>query len=235
MSVFKFKKFDVAQDGCAQKVGTDSMVLGAFLEYKNPKNIVDIGTGNGTLALMAAQKFGQSNIIGVEIEQECAAVAQYNFNNSIFRSRLKVVNQDINDYVFSEQCDLIISNPPFFENAMLSDQEERSTARHQSKLKLIDLIDIASNNLTFRGELWLIVPNDISENLIKSSLNKVFPITKRIKVFGKPGNHKRDILVFTRTNQDMLCDELDFTIRNSDGQYTDEYKIKTIDFHHALL
>lgn len=235
MSVFKFKKFDIEQQGCAQKVGTDSMVLGAFAEYKDPERILDIGTGNGVIALMMAQKFRNAEITGIEIQKECAELAQFNFDNSRFKDRVCVLNADVNNCVFTKKFDLIISNPPFFENATESSRIERTTARHQTTLNLFQLMYFAKNNLNAQGAIWLIVPQESTKKLMNYSNESGLVLTKRIKVLGKPTHHKRDILVFVKTNIVSSCTSRSFAIRDSEGNYTEEYKTKTIDFHHSRL
>lgn len=235
MSIFKFKKFDIEQDGCAQKVGTDSMVLGAFVDHIKPKTILDIGTGNGILALMMAQKFENALITAVEIQEECAEVAQSNFRNSRFKNRLDTINADVNDFEASENFDLIVSNPPFFKNATPSSKIERTMARHQSSLNLEQLLRFAINNLSFNGAIWLVLPEERSLEIIDKATGSGLKLSRRIRVFGKPSVHKRDILVFVKTGNSINPVLETFTIRTSNGAYTDEYKSKTIEFHHSRL
>lgn len=235
MSIFKFKKFDIEQDGCAQKVGTDSMVLGAHVVHDNPKRILDVGTGNGILALMMAQKFDKSEITGVEIQKACFIVAQSNFQQSIFYNRLHALNSDFVHTAFSDKFDLIISNPPFFEKSMESASNERTISRHQSTLKIDDLIAIAATNLNVNGALWLVVPNENSRKLVVKSKESGLKLSRKINVFGKPLLHKRDILVFVKTTKDLKVSEENFTIRSINDSYTQEYKAKTRDFHYAAL
>jgi tRNA1Val (adenine37-N6)-methyltransferase len=69
MSLFKFKEFTVAQDRCAQKIGTDGVLLGAWVTpHQEPRTILDIGSGTGVISLMLAQRFANSNIEALEIE-----------------------------------------------------------------------------------------------------------------------------------------------------------------------
>ena len=235
MSVFRFKEFDIEQQGCAQKVGTDSMVLGAFVEYNDPNRILDIGTGNGVLALMMAQKFRNAEITGVEIQKGCAELAQYNFKNSQFKNRVHVLNADVNKCEFTKKFDLIISNPPFFENAMESYRIERTTARHQTSLNLFQLMNFAKNNLNPQGAIWFIVPHESTKKLMDYANECDLMITQKIEIFGRTSHHKRDILVFVKINNTSSCNSQSFTIRDSEGNYTEEYKAKTIDFHHSRL
>jgi tRNA1Val (adenine37-N6)-methyltransferase len=235
MSVFKFKKFNIEQEGCAQKVGTDSMVLGSFVDSHNPSKILDIGTGNGALALMMAQKFKNAFVTGVEIQESCCSTAQINFSNSPFKDRLRLLNADINDCQYFEEFDLIISNPPFFSNDMVSSSHSRTIARHQSTLTLLDLLRIAADSMCVNGEMWIIVPKESSEDLIDKSVSYGLKLSRIINVFGKPTFHKRDILVFVKTSESISPVKEGFTIRDSQGQYSEDYKAKTILFHHTRL
>lgn len=236
MSLFKFKEFDIEQSGCAQKVGTDSMVLGAFVDHINPDRILDIGTGNGVLALMMAQKFENAFITGVEIQEGCAEDALTNFKNSQFNRRLEVVNEDINSFQVSDEFDLIVSNPPFFINATPSARIERNVARHQSSLNVKQILDFASDSLSLNGALWLVLPVE-SYSVIKEELNgNGLVLSQRIKVFGKPKVHKRDILVLKKTDHSSVAPVVEsFIIRSLEGEYTEEYKLKTFDFHYSQL
>ena len=61
---FQFKQFFVQHDQCAMKVGTDGVLLGAWAgELQSYRNILDIGTGSGLVALMLAQRYENAQII----------------------------------------------------------------------------------------------------------------------------------------------------------------------------
>jgi tRNA1Val (adenine37-N6)-methyltransferase len=87
MDIFKFKQFDVNQSGCAMKINTDGVLLGALAEANNPQSIVDIGTGTGVIALMLAQRFAVAHIDAVEIDEDAAETASGNFEHSPFQYR----------------------------------------------------------------------------------------------------------------------------------------------------
>ncbi len=155
--MFRFKQFSVDQSNCAMKINTDGVLLGALVEMNNPKSILDIGTGTGVIALMLAQKYNNAVIDAVEIDKDASETAQHNFNNSIFKKQLRVYQTNIKLFFKADppkKYDLIISNPPFYINSLLSPAEKKSLAKHadllffetllQNRLYCIKLIKIKS-------------------------------------------------------------------------------------------
>jgi len=89
MSIFKFKEFEVAQDRCAQKIGTDGVLLGAWASTdKHPHSILDVGTGTGVIALMLAQRFHNAQVEAIELDENAYEQAATNFENSPWGDRL---------------------------------------------------------------------------------------------------------------------------------------------------
>ncbi len=129
-SVFRFKQFEVDQSGCAMKINTDGVLLAALAESISPKEILDIGTGTGVMALMLAQRFPEANIEAVEIDEFASATAHKNFLNSPFSERLAVKNVSIEQFQSQHSYDLIISNPPFFVGDLKNVNEKKGMARH---------------------------------------------------------------------------------------------------------
>ena len=79
---FQFKQFRIIQEKSAMKVNTDGVILGAWVSLNNKeKNILDIGTGTGIIALMLAQR-SRAYITAIEIEKEAAMEAETNFASS---------------------------------------------------------------------------------------------------------------------------------------------------------
>ena len=118
--MFNFKQFSVSQENCPLKINTDGVLLAALANITGKKNIIDIGTGTGVIALMLAQRNPIGIIDAVEIDAEATKTAELNFNNSSFKNRLKAFNQSFEDYFKdnpNKYYDKIVSNPPFFINA----------------------------------------------------------------------------------------------------------------------
>lgn len=234
MSIFKFKFFDVQQIGATQKVGTDAMLLGALVQFDFPDSILDVGTGNGVIALMCAQKFKNAEVFGLDIDKASVEVATKNFINSPFASRLAALKENFLEYRPDFKFDLIVSNPPYFNTKMLSNDSKRNLARHEGSMPLKSLINHAQSLLNERGELWMIIPKERADELVSNPNELNLALKQRIKIFGKPGSHVRDILVFSISDvPEPIITQL--AVRDMDANYTDEYIELTKEFHYNKL
>ncbi|MEJ7558028.1 MAG: methyltransferase [Pedobacter sp.] len=160
-NLFKFKEFQVDQQGCAMRINTDGVILGAISEFPSSASLfraLDIGTGTGVIAMMLAQRFKTAIIDAVEIDNSAAKAAGVNFLNSTFADRVAVVSGDIASYQSSVSYDLIVSNPPFFTNDLKSLESRKSLARHAADSFFEVLVSKSSKLLSVNGLLWLILP-----------------------------------------------------------------------------
>ena len=164
--VFRFKQFSVRNDKSAMKVGTDGVLLGAWADVKAANSVLDIGTGTGLVALMMAQRCN-ANIDAIEIDADAFAEATLNFNESPWAERMKVIHDDF--ITFSKDCDLrydvIVSNPPYFIDSLVCQEEKRKNARHTSSLSYENLIECAVKLLNDNGFICLITPSDVENHL----------------------------------------------------------------------
>lgn len=232
-NVFQFKQFNIEQDRCAMKVGTDGVLLGAWTPLiNNPYNILDIGTGTGLIALMLAQRSNAEQIDAIEIDDNAYEQATENFENSPWNDRLYCYHAGLDEFVeeVEEEFDLIVSNPPFYKDEYKSDNEQRDIARFEDSLPFEELIEAADFFLSENGIFALIVPFKEEQVIIDLCLEKkLFPL-KITRVKGTPTSEiKRSLLAFSRIEQPALVDEL--TIEISRHQYTPEYIELTKEFY----
>ena len=227
MKPFQFKNFTVNQSSKVFRVGTDGVLLGASATVKDAQNILEIGTGTGLIALMIAQRNPDANITALDINEEAVAIASENFRNSPFSNRLKAVLRDFKIHKTDEKFDLIVSNPPYFEE---NPSEKDVLARQQTELSFVDLIQNASQHLTANGILSVIIPFTSGvdfEQICRE--NNLFP-TKTITVFGiKNSTPKRLILEFGLNEGEII--ETEFVIEKSPRKYSENYLELTKDFH----
>jgi len=160
---FKFKAFTVHQEHCAMKVCTDACVQGAFtaqyLEdtYLVPAYILDIGAGTGLLSLMLAQKTA-ALITAIELDLPAYTQAQENFIASPWADRLQITSADIREWESGRCFDFIITNPPFYEAALKSNNHQRNQAMHATTLNYRELLLAIQRHLMPTGKFSVLLP-----------------------------------------------------------------------------
>lgn len=175
--MFHFKQFSVDQTNCAMKINTDGVLLGATASAENPKTILDIGTGTGVIALMLAQRFPNAAIDAVEIDPTSAKTAEQNFINSKYAGQLTLYETDIAEFWLQkqyQQYDLIVSNPPFYLDTLISPKENKTLAKHAVPQFFENLLKTVPDFLTTNGSLWIILPVKTALLVKELAQNQIF-------------------------------------------------------------
>lgn len=183
------------------RICTDAVLFGAMAPVNPGDRVLDIGTGTGVLALMATQ-LGAAKVTAVELTQEAFQEADINFNNSPWVDRLEAVHQDIQSFALTanRQYDLIISNPPFFENHLKTVDTLRNSARHTDQLPFADLIGIAEQLLSPQGLFYLLLPAHAVAKFSAQALAAGFYLINQTDFRGYTHNEaKVSALTFSRT------------------------------------
>ena len=209
--MFHFKQFDVEDSACAMKVGTDGVLLGGWAEplfqrsgLSAQRSFLDIGTGSGLIALMLAQRFPNAHILGIDIDEASARQAAENFAASPWANRLEAKHISIQDLSaqrsFSDSglYQLIVSNPPYFRDALKCPEASRKQARHTDSLSYDELLRCAAKLLAPDGVLALILPAEAEQDILTlAAANGLYPhrITRLHTTPSKPA--KRILIDFT--------------------------------------
>lgn len=234
MSTFNFKQFSVQQDRCAMKIGTDSVLLGAWCPIdNNPFSVLDIGSGTGILSLMLAQRSHAEQIDALEIDEDAYEQCVENFENSPWSDRLFCFHAGLDEFVEEpeDEYDIIISNPPFYSEDYKTDNSQRDLARFQDAMPFEELVEAADLLLSENGIFAVIIPFKEEEHFIDLCAEvELFPV----KVTRIKGSHTtpivRSMLAFKRYELSVLtADELIIEINRH--EYTDDYINLTKDFY----
>jgi tRNA1Val (adenine37-N6)-methyltransferase len=228
---FEFKQFTVKQDKTTMKVGIDSVLLGSWIKVNGTeKNVLDIGSGTGLLALMMAQRIPDANIIACEIDELACEQARENILSSKWNERITVVNSDIKAYTQSAKYfDLIICNPPYFEKSLKSQNNKKNITRHDDSLSFADLIDCVHRLLHQNGRFVLILPEVRVARIIETANEKsLFPV-RRLNV--KPNESKQINRVILELSYKFTPLETNILILRNENGYSDDYKSITKDFY----
>lgn len=242
-SWFRFKHFTIEQSGAAMKVGTDGVLLGAWLRVERPfMRYLDIGTGTGLIALMAAQRVSDLGNIenvcidAVEADVEAATQAQANVAVSLWADIITVHAVSLQRFAERAEAaylyDHIFSNPPWFVGDLESPCEKRTAARHTSQLTYGELLECTCRMLKKGGVLSVIMPVANGGMFESEAIKYDMVLSRRTMVRTTPeSTPKRVLMEFTRVCASAVIED-ELTIETSQaGCYTEQYRNLTRDFY----
>ena len=239
MSGFRCKEFFVSHDRCAMKVGTDSLVLGAWVTLPQVGSALDIGAGSGILSLMLAQRMQKSGlnpeIYAVELDQDAALQAQDNVAASRWAAQIQVIQADILTYAATDNqpehgFELIISNPPYFQQSLAASDPKRHQARHTDSLSFIDLAFVAKKLATADAHFCLVLPADTDFISVAEQAGWTLQRCCLVKTAAHKAA-KLQLLEFSARAVTSQTEQRELLIQQSPGQYSDDYRKLLADFY----
>ncbi|RLD64185.1 MAG: tRNA (adenine-N(6)-)-methyltransferase [Bacteroidetes bacterium] len=232
---FKFKQFTINQNNCAMKVGTDGVLIGAWVDCEGSTKILDIGAGTGLISLMMAQR-SKAVIDAIEIDNNSFFQAKENILNSDWENRINIFNISFQNFQKNKSniYDLIVTNPPYFINSLKANTPERTNARHNNLLTHSELLSGVDCLLTKEGVFCLILPYEQTQNFIKLANNYGLYCNKILKV--KPTLNKEPKRALIELRREKIKYEENVLIIEKDKRhdYTKEYKELTKDYYLAF-
>lgn len=217
------------------KVGTDGVLLGAWGCVEG-KRILDIGTGTGLIALMAAQRNPEAEVLGIDIDEAAILQARENVAESPFSNRVSCLLCDLMAFqIDNSSCfDAILCNPPFFTEDTLPDNKSRALARNNKSLPFELLIPKVASLLANDGTFSLIIPSQLATELVGLCLNEGLHLVRRCQIrttMKKPPRRTLMIFSFECNPQtaDLRQDEL--ILMAEDGTRSQAYQELTKDFY----
>ena len=248
MSEFRFKQFSVRNTDSALKVGTDAVLLGSLMTvHPGERRLLDIGTGTGVVALMAAQRLAgstidasaaqrlvgsaidataedgvESRIIGIEIDGPSAEEARLNFEGSPWAGMLEARHCSLQDFRSPGEFDLIFSNPPYFDESLRNPDARESRARHTESLSYREVLAFAGEKLAPGGLVAMILPAESETAVRRCAAGFDLNLSRIVRIrttLRKPP--RRVVVEFSRLRGQIREEEL--TMQNQDG-FTEEYR-----------
>lgn len=209
------------------KVCTDACLFGAYTanllakENSTVENLLDIGTGTGLLSLMLAQKT-TIPIDAVEIDNRAYRQAAGNFRHSPWKDKLAVFNTDIKAFSPEKKYDCIISNPPFFEGDLKSEDSNKNAAKHDSTLTLQELLDRVKDLLSDKGIFAVLLPSKRVKQFIEEAEKNGLYLFHRAMVKQTPLHSQfRGMLYFSR--QQSISTKKEIAIKDEMGDYSPKF------------
>ncbi len=228
---FRFKNFSVSHRRSSMKVGTDGVLLGAWVSVDRVTSILDVGTGTGLIALMLAQRTPSFvRIDAVEINSNASQDAQENFDRSPWKNRLNLFHTPIQKFVKDGKYDLIVSNPPYFVNSFKPTDKSRETARHSESLLYDDLLLTISRYLQPLGRVALILPSVEAKLFTTKSIYYNLHCNRMCEFSTRDHkNPERILLEFSFQKQPISLNKL--CLYKSGDEWTNEYHDLVKDFY----
>lgn len=235
---FQFQQFRINQADCAQKVSTDACLLGAAADLSGASRMLDLGTGTGLLALMAAQRAPAATIEAIEIDPAAAAQAARNVAVSPWANRVVVYPLSLAAYAATGpgQLSHIICNPPFFRRSLAPPDAARATARHEGtgSLSFSDIVAFAAAHLGPSGTLTVLLPPPEMQQFEHEAATAGLPARARLMVQHRPGGRTtRSISTFGRGTPVRLRTG-NLVIQDTQGTYSVDFRALLSGFYLAL-
>ncbi|BCG08388.1 tRNA1(Val) (adenine(37)-N6)-methyltransferase [Buttiauxella agrestis] len=215
------------------KVGTDGTLLGAWVPVANVKNVLDIGTGSGLLALMLAQRTPDHvTVDAVELDPAAAEQAAENAAGCKWSSRISVHCADIREWAqqATQRYSLIVSNPPFFTQGSDCASPERAQARYTTTLDHNALLSSAAQLITEDGFFCVIMPETSGTAFSELAKTQGWFVRYRTDIADNETRlPHRVMLALSPTDGEYFTERL--IIRGPDQQYSEGYCSLTQDFY----
>lgn len=235
MADFHFKQFEIKQDRCAMKVGTDGVLIGAWA--MGGKRILDIGSGTGLVALMMAQRFPHSKVVGIDIDEAACDEASENVALSPFADRVSIECCRLQDFRMQDEnsslplFDAIVSNPPYFVNGMKNPDSKRALARHTDSLSFSELFRHANRLLAKDGVLSVIIPSEVLDSVETEAYFLDLHLMKKLAIRTVEKKvPKRYMLAFVKRRIKEMEEREEFMTKD-DGMRSEWYAEITKDFY----
>jgi len=208
------------------KVGTDSLLLGAYASHIATSRMLEPCCGCGLITLMVARKQKNAIFTGIDLDQKSIAEAEFNAHQNKLNDRIRFTRQDFHSFI-SDKFDLIVMNPPYFDAGLLPSDSGRAQSRHNLFLDQVSIIEHSQPLLIPGGNLILILPYSEKPEIIDYAMRYQLFIKERMIISSYPGKKPiRDILWFKKYESDQSITEFEFFIQNSTirKDWSDQYK-----------
>ena len=229
--MFHFKQFNIDDALCAMKVGTDGVLLGAWADVSEAGRILDAGCGSGLIALMVAQRNSEARITAIDIDEGAINQSNINVATSPWSERIEVLLADMRNFSSDACYDHIVTNPPFFNEALFSPNEQRAVARHSLTLSYDDIVVAAMRLLRPGGRLSLVLPALEGALFRRVAFGRLW-LRRQLNVYTHAGEMpKRLLMEFELSSEPIMPKVDDLSVYDTGGEYSEKYRRLTGEYY----
>ena len=163
------------------RFSVDAVLLADFLRADSAERVIDVGTGSGILPLLCAALTPAQEIVGLELQERLAQLAQRNVQLNHLETRIRILQGDVRQVsrLFrAGEFDVLCSNPPYRKvgSGRRNPGTEQAIARHELACRLNDLAAAAKYLVKPGGKAFLIyLPERLSELCVALTAHRLEP------------------------------------------------------------
>ena len=211
-TVFSWGTYSIYHGAGVFKIGTDAMLLGMWIGKVVPRaaQIIDVGCGTGILSIMAAAHFPNAKVNAVDINEEAIALTTENASHNGLRDQIQCVQGNIlDDSITMRNADLVMSNPPFYSNQLISPDTSKREAKHLL-LSPSDWMEGLVKLADKQGRVAIIVPYDSAARWIRGANDAGWFCRRRLNVYSfyEDEYPVRSLLLFDNELQQPITETL---------------------------
>lgn len=208
--------------------GMDAVLLSGFASAPEGGRVLDLGTGTGIIPILMAAKTDAKELIGLEIQEESADMAQRSVIYNDLQDRVRIVQGDIKEagQLFdAASFDVVTSNPPYMigGHGLKNPEGPKAIARHEVLCDLEDVIRTAARCLKSGGKFYMVHrPFRLAEIMVLMHEYKVEP--KRMQLVYPYADKEPNMVLIegARGGRSRLTVEKPLIIYEAPGKYTPE-------------
>lgn len=201
-------RLKIRQSRRGYRFNLDSLILAHFVSLKSRSVNLDLGCGNGIIALVLAGRFGQSRWHGLEVQDGLAALAEKNVEQNGLDHRVIIDQGDARNIKKIYQprfFDHVVFNPPYrkINSGRVNPLPEKAIARHEISGSLGHFLAAAKYVLKPKGRVFTIYPaarmvelinlfrkQDIEPKRMKLVFSDAASDAEFVLVEGRGGSHE---------------------------------------------
>ena len=212
------------------KFGTDSVLLGNFINLSGAKKAVDLGCASGVISLLMLSRNDRLHVTGLEIDEAAASLARENMEHNGLSDRCDIICGDIKNcraLLPSGGFDVVVSNPPYFpvESGGVSPDPRRAAARGEVECTLEDLCTAAAYLCRWDGKVAFVHRQErLSELLCAMTKHGIEPKRMRLVCHLADSAPSLVLVEGRRGGRPGMKIEPSLIIKNPDGSDTAEIK-----------
>ncbi len=220
--------YQIIQDPDRFCFGMDAVLLSGFATAPDGGKVLDLGTGTGIIPILMAAKTTASQLVGLEIQEDSADMAQRSVILNDLQTRVKIVKGDIKeaDQLFdAASFDVVTSNPPYMigGHGLQNPEAPKAIARHEVLCDLEDVIRAAARCLKSGGKFYMVHrPFRLAEIMVLMHQYKVEP--KRMQLVYPFADKEPSMVLIegARGGKPRMTVEKPLIIYEEPGKYTPE-------------